>query len=530
MASAPQPPAVPVASAAAVHSVAVVDIGASAVRMTVAELAPGRTVRVLEDVGRGVLLGKDTFTRGRLSPATVEAAVQVLEGYRRIMDGYGVVHCRAVATSAVREAQNRDAFVDRVRVRTGLEVEVIDGPEENRLTYMAVREELRGQGALETEDTLVIEVGGGNVDLSFLRAGAPIHSGTYALGSIRLGQAFASWHGTHEERVRLLRRQILNVVDDLRRELPLDELRRVLFLGGDVRFAAEQILGDSAGGAHARVVQREPFLEFCAQVTALDPEQLLERYRLPSAASETLVPALLAYREFLLTTAASEVMVLAASLRAGLLLDLVRSEAGHGIEDFSGQVLASALALGQKYRFDEPHGRNVAHLAVRLFDELRVQHGLGSRHRLLLEVAALLHDVGMYVNLRGHHKHSQYLLASSDVFGLSRRDMELAANVARYHRRALPQKSHLPYMALDREERVEVDKLAALLRVANALDADHLQKVRDVRVVPEESRIVLEVDGAGDLTMERLAVLARADFLAEAFGVRVAFRARGHER
>jgi len=182
------------------------------------------------------------------------------------------------------------------------------------------------------------------------------------------------------------------------------------------------------------------------------------------------------------------------------------------------------VALGHKYRFDEPHARAVAHLATRLFDELRADHGLGVRHRLLLEVAALLHDIGIYVNLRAHHKHAQYLLASSEIFGLSREDMALVSNVARYHRRALPQKAHLPYMALDREARLEVDKLGAILRLANALDADHLQKLRDLRVLREEGVLVLEVDGAGDLTIERLAALSRADFFAEVFGARVAFR------
>jgi len=166
----------------------------------------------------------------------------------------------------------------------------------------------------------------------------------------------------------------------------------------------------------------------------------------------------------------------------------------------------------------------VAHLAARLFEELKIEHGLVARDRLLLEVAALLHDVGNYVNLRGHHKHTWYLLSVSDIFGLSQDDMAVVANVARYHRRALPQKSHLPYQALDRESRVTVNKLSAILRVANALDADHLQKVKDVRVVSEEGNWVLEVEGAGDLTMERLASLARGDFLIEVFGRKLAFR------
>jgi exopolyphosphatase/guanosine-5'-triphosphate,3'-diphosphate pyrophosphatase len=203
---------------------------------------------------------------------------------------------------------------------------------------------------------------------------------------------------------------------------------------------------------------------------------------------------------------------------------MVRGEEAQGIEDLSRQVLLSAEALGEKYRYDAKHGKQVAHLAGRLFDELKSEHGLSGRDRLLLQVAALLHDVGIYVNLRGHHKHSQYLLSMSEIFGLSRDDMAIVANVARYHRRATPNKSHLPYMALDSDTRVMVNKLSAILRVANALDADHLQKVRDVRVVREDEGWALEVEGAGDLTMERLAAVARSDHMTEVFGRKLAFR------
>jgi exopolyphosphatase/guanosine-5'-triphosphate,3'-diphosphate pyrophosphatase len=500
----------------------VVDIGASAIRLLVAEAPPGQAVRVLEEASRGVLLGKDTFTHGRLGSATIEATLKALEGFRRVMDGYGVARYRAVATSAVREAQNRDAFIDRVRLRTGIDVEVIDGSEENRLTYMAVRAQLRDHPALVSGNTLLVEVGGGSADISFLRKGQPVQSGTYPLGSIRMRQMVASWHGAQEQLTRLVRRHTHNVVEDIRRELPLAEVEHFVALGGDVRFAAEQMQREPLLGLP--VLAREPFVAFCDQAVAYDVEQLVEQYHLAQADAETLVPALLAYRELLLETPATEVIVPDASLRKGLLLDLAQSESGQGLEDFSRQVLASAASLGEKYRWDAAHSRHVAQLSVRLFDQLKAEHGLSDRERLLLEVAALLHDVGNYVNLRGHHKHTWYILSVSEIFGVAQDDMALVANVARYHRRALPQKSHLPYMVLDRESRVVVNKLSAILRLANALDADHLQKVKDVKVLPEDDGWVLEVDGAGDLTMERLAALARADFLTEVFGRKLQFR------
>jgi exopolyphosphatase/guanosine-5'-triphosphate,3'-diphosphate pyrophosphatase len=503
--------------------VAVLDIGSSAIRLVVAEALPGQPARIIEEASRGVLLGKDTFTHGRLGASTIDATLRALEGFRRIMDTYGVVRYRAIATSAVREAANRDAFVDRVRLRTGIEIEIVDGSEENRLTYVAVREALRGHAVLTTGNTILVEVGGGSADISFLRDGEPVFSGTYALGAIRLRQSLASWHGSHVQRMGLLRRHIHNVVEDIRREMPLAEAEHFVALGGDVRFAAGRT-DTEAASEPVRVVPSETFKALCDQIASSDVDQLVEAEHLPLVDAETLVPALLVYRELLVETAAQAVTVPEASLRGGLLLDFVRSAEGHGIEDFSRQVLASAEALGEKYRYDPRHAHNVARLAVRLFDEMQSEHGMLPRHRLLLEVAALLHDIGNFVSLRAHHKHTQYLLSASEIFGLSTDDMAMVSNVARYHRRALPQKSHLVYMALDRDERVAVNKMAALLRLANALDADHLQKVKDVRVLAEEGTWVLEIDGGGDLTIERLVALSRAELFTEVFGRRVVLR------
>jgi len=207
-----------------------------------------------------------------------------------------------------------------------------------------------------------------------------------------------------------------------------------------------------------------------------------------------------------------------ASLRAGVVLDVAQPKNRRTTEDFEHQVLASAESLGHRYRFDREHGRQVLELSTKLFEQLREEHGLGDGERLLLQVAALLHDVGVYVSLRAHHKHSQYVLAASQIFGLSNDETAIVANIARYHRRGLPQKSHLPFIALDRTDRLIVNKLAAILRVANALDAEHAQKVKDVRLVRDGRSWTLVIEGPGDLTMEQLAATARADLFAQVFG------------
>jgi exopolyphosphatase/guanosine-5'-triphosphate,3'-diphosphate pyrophosphatase len=506
--------------------IGVLDMGASAIRLVVAEIDAKRSVTVIEEASRGVLLGRDTFAGGAIRSPTVDAALDALEGFRRIMDGYGVINIRAVATSAVREARNADLFLDRIQRRTNIRFEIINEAEESRLVYLAVRHALRRHAAFKAARTLLIEVGGGSTSLTVLRRGQPIRSGVYALGSVRLRQQLDLRRHTHELQVALLKRYIANVVEEIRLEVPLDRITYVVALGGDVRFVASQ-LTDIEPEADVRELAREQFLAFCDEIERLDEDAVVDRFRLPAVESEALLPALLIYRSLLSETAARSLVVSGASLRAGLVLDVAEPKNRLTAEDFEHQVLASADTLGHRYRFDRDHGHHVATLATQLFEQLRAEHGLGDRERLLLQVSALLHDVGIYVSLRAHHRHSQYILSASQIFGLSDEETAIVSNIARYHRRGLPQESHLPFIALDRTDRLIVSKLAAILRVVNALDAEHAQKVRDVRLIRRGSSWILELDGDGDLTMEQLAATARADMFAQIYGPQLVVRPGG---
>ena len=316
------------------------------------------------------------------------------------------------------------------------------------------------------------------------------------------------------------------MIEEIRLDIPLQRAADMVAIGGDVRFAASHIL-EGTGDDSVREIARDHFLAFCDQIARLDEEQLVDRFRLPAVEAETLVPSLLVYRALLSATAATRLVVSDASLRTGVLLDDAEQGRRLSAKDFDRQVLASAEAVGHKHRFDRAHGRHVARLAIRVFDECREDHGLATRERLLLQVAALLHDIGIYVSQRAHHKHSQYLLAASQIFGLSSEETAIVSNIARYHRRGVPQQSHLAYVALDRRDRLIVNTLAAILRLANALDAEHLQKVRDLRLLRGDRAWILEIEGAGDLTMEQLAATARADMFVETFGRELIIRPAG---
>ena len=504
--------------------VAVLDMGASAIRLVIGEMTPGEPIRTIEEASRGVLLGRDTFSSGGvIRSKTTDSALAALDGFRQIIDSYGVTHIRAVATSAVREARNVDLFLDRIQRRTGIAFEILDEAEESRLVFLAVKQTLRQRADLRDGWTLLTEVGGGSTSVTLLRKGQPNRSAVYALGAVRLRQQLNLQSLVHDVQVSLLKRSIANVIDEIRNDYALDRVTHMVAIGGDIRFAAANILeGDTGDGV--RDLTRDRFLAFCDQIERMDEEMLTERFRLSAVEAATVVPSLLVYRTLLSETTATKLAVSDASLRTGLLLE-VADPGGHvSVGDFEQQVLASAEALGHKHRFDRAHGRHVAALAVQLFDAFRQDHGLDQRERLLLQVAALLHDIGIYVSLRAHHKHSQYLLAASQIFGLSNEETAIVANIARYHRRGVPQNSHLPYIALDRHDRLVVNKLAAILRVANALDAERLQKVTGLSLVRSGRSWILEINGTGDLTMEQLAATARADMFADTFGQELIIR------
>jgi exopolyphosphatase/guanosine-5'-triphosphate,3'-diphosphate pyrophosphatase len=216
-----------------------------------------------------------------------------------------------------------------------------------------------------------------------------------------------------------------------------------------------------------------------------------------------------------------EVEVPHIGLKDGILIDIVENLYGTSKQAHRDQVTASAMAIGRKYSFDEQHGTTVVRLAGKLFDDTRMLHNLNGEYRLLLEVSALLHDIGQFINTTGHHKHTQYLLTANPVIGLTPSEMVIVANVARYHRKSLPKPQHDTYSALSSKDKVVVSKLASILRVADALDNEHASKVADIAVEYKKPKLTLKLTGEGDMLLERWAVARKSGLFEEVFSTKI---------
>ena len=504
--------------------VAVIDIGTTSIRMAVAEVHEGRQIHLLESLSQAVGLGKDTFTTGAISASTTEQCVRVLRSYRRKLNEYDLKdpsRVRVVATSAVREATNRLTFLDRLFSATNFHAEPIDEAEANRITYLGVLPFLQSEPSLNQARCVVTEVGGGSTELLVVRDGDVTLSHSYRLGSLRLRELLAKYRTPPATARRIMQRQITRVTEQIARTVEPGPDLRLIALGADVRFAASHLVPGYTAAEVSRVPVAE-FRRFTDEMFEHSEDELIHKFHIAVPDAETVCPALLTYLELATALGLDEFLVANVNLRDGLLLDV--ASAGAWAEQAGRQVVHSAIELGRRFSFDEGHARHVAEIGTQLFQQLQAQHRLEPRHELILNIAALLHEIGLYVGTSGYHKHSMYIILHSDLFGMSKKDLLLAALIARYHRRASPKPTHQSIATLTREERVAVSKLAGLLRVAIALDESRSGRITNINCHREKDRLVISVPDVDDLSLEQLALNQTGTLFEETYGLKILLR------
>jgi exopolyphosphatase/guanosine-5'-triphosphate,3'-diphosphate pyrophosphatase len=318
---------------------------------------------------------------------------------------------------------------------------------------------------------------------------------------------------------RYLNENIRNTSGLLNAEMTLSYVRTFVIAGTDARLVAA-LIGRELN-TNCWVIEREEFIKFVEEIKNYNVEDTVRKLRVPFADAEGFVPGILVYKHFLDRTNAVQVVVPLVSIREGFLIDLASGVDPELQEDFFSQVIASAVNLGRKYHFDEPHHRHVARLGLILFDALQNEHGMNRRERMLLEVAATLHDIGMFIRGARHQKHGQYIVANSEIFGLHKEELAIIANVIRYHRGDLPASTDIEYVALQKDERVLMLKMASILRVADALDRGHSQHIRDITVEKKSEAIFVYAKGSYDLSLERIGLEEKADLFQDVFGYKV---------
>lgn len=507
-----------------VKPAAVIDIGTTAVRMTIAEIGDEGSFRILDSLEQSLNLGKSTFIHGSIPHKAIEECVSIIQRFIKAAAEYGLTNIhrlRAVATTAVREASNQDAFLDRVFIATGLKVDVIDEAEMTRLLYNSLAASLAQQPHLAEGPILVLDVGAGLTDALLLQSLRVTKIYAYRLGSLRLRSMLERYDAPVDHERDLMENQIRLMIEQLQQTIPQDPETKLMVLGGDIEFAASLLIPDWKPGDVGRLEVAK--VEALAnQLLGQPVDEIVRTYNLSIPDAETVGPALLVQARVAQSYGADFVKINGATMMEGVLRELAME--GKWSPAFIEQIEASAVEVGHKYGFSEAHGTHVAQLCGVLFDCMQDLHGLKQRENVLLKIAAIVHEVGLFISNRGHHKHSYYLIDNCDMFGLSREQLRIVALVARYHRRACPKITHLGYGELRRRDRMTVAKLSAILRVADSLDRSHAQRIKDISCRVEAGRLVIDVPRAPDFSLEQLALKQKADLLRNIFGLTVTLR------
>lgn len=465
-------------------TLAAVDAGSNAIRLLIASASGPAELTTLVSERVPVRLGHNTFVHGELDAGTIAEAVTAFARFRRLFEDHGVEHYRAVATSAVRTANNREDLLDRLYREVGIQLEVIDGQEEARLVRKAVQHALGS----ERSASLIVDLGGGSLEVTRReRQGwKPV---SMKIGTVRMLETFGLEGAISEDEARLIRRFVSS---QLRANVSPGGEDRAVACGGNAEALAQLFGGASKRGLPTlKASQLESALP---RVLGADVARRMSRFDVREDRAEVMGVAAIILAEVAEFLGLKRYEVPGVGIREGVLLDLAEASVGALAPGEDSVAVSSARVFAARLRHNTAHGEQVRRIAKVLFDELRPLHGLDEHLGGVLQVAALLHDIGEVVHRKSHHKHSEYLILNGRIPGLESPDREIAAAVARGHRKSEPSESkHQTYATLDKAGKEQVRKLAALLRIADGLDADHRQRILAVRASVSGDAVTLHV-------------------------------------
>ncbi len=501
---------------------AVIEIGSTGIRLAIAEVNADGFWSFIDHSERSVPLGWDVFTSSQVSRNTILECLRILDRFKEQIQSWNIddAHISIFATSALRLANNRDAVLDRIRIKTGFDVKIIDGLEENQLMYLAVLHALKNQMPRFVQyNSIILDIGGGSTEIMLFDRGQMVAAHSFRLGTVIIEQYIKSMMGSLNDARRFLTEFITNTGGSLNNELNLAQIQQFITIGPEAQIAAKAagtVLNDTCS-----LVERDAFCDFVDSIQTYSTEEVMAKFKISFAEARSLGINLLTYKLFINLTAAKQILVVKASIREGILTNKYTAPNTELQENFLSQVTASALNLCRKYRADIKHAEYVCDTALKFYDALQSEHGFKGKERLLLEIASLLHDVGSFIQNEHHEIHSQYIISNSEIFGLQKDEMNIVAAIARYHKGAKPNIADERFYALPPQDRIKVQKLAAILRIADAFDRGHTQRISKFSIDLSDDTMRLQLAAPTDTSLEKNAMAEKADLFEEIFGYKV---------
>ncbi len=503
-----------------------VHVGSEQVSAQIVQYKSFDDIRIIEEAGRQAALGEETFKTGQISFSTVGEVCELLKGYRRMFAEYGVRDYRLLATTAIREAENRHHIIDQIKVKTGFVVEVLDMPQEIFYKYAALFKSIQNYGLdKETEGILFVDISSGGLGITLYKNGSIKYQQNIHIGVLRVKESFDKKQRDSVHFQQALAEYIYSVIEPVQQALAGYIIKYLVLAGIETRLLLS-MLGRNTG-EKLSFISLADFYKLYDKIIRLNLPQIMESFRFTEQRAEMVLPTLVLYKQILDLTAIGQIVVAGDQMIDGLtLLHIAGKTKSDWLKGIEEQIISLARSLGCKYQYDAKHAASVEKLSLLLFDKLVKVHGLQERDRFILQTAAILHDIGKFVSLRTHYYYSYRLIGSSDILGFSDTEKTIMANVAYYHSKGAPASTDLNLASLTVNQKITVAKLAAIIRMADALDRTHRQKMTACDVALRGDELMITVDSQEDFSLEEWTFADKADFFESVFGIRAVLKNR----
>jgi exopolyphosphatase / guanosine-5'-triphosphate,3'-diphosphate pyrophosphatase len=506
--------------------IAAIDAGSNAVRLSVARAYSALDIEPLYSERYSLRLGESVFLRHRFTEDIFKKGVKAFRHFKEVMEEYGVTRYRAVATSASREARNRKKFLREIKRKCGIALEVISSVEESRLGREAAVAAL----GPESPPRCIIDLGGGSLEINILHDHTVEQCAQIPVGTVRLMTTLNIPGVIRPAQAEQVRRYVRALLESKLPARPNLADSVAVALGGSAETLASIAPGPREHGVPT--LQLSLLRERLSGILDRDVRERMKTYAVRRDRADVMGIAAITFITLGRYLNLRTLSVPSIGIREGLLQEIAREafsrKEPHRYNAAARQLLVGTRSFARRLEYDQPHAEHVRELSIQLFDQLQPVHHLAAQSRVQLEAAALLHDIGHMVSHRGHHKHGEYLALNGDIPGLEGRDRAIVAALVRYHnRKSVPAGHHVAYSSLNNNDQRIARRLAAILRVAEALDHSHRQRVTNLGASFQRGAVGLQITAQGDAAEDLRDAIRSAELFEKEFHVRLFFRQLG---
>lgn len=501
--------------------IAAIDIGSNYLRMTISEIDKIGDFVILEEVVKQTNIGKDSFSFGRVKVQTIHDVCNDLKGFTSLMKDYNVRVYEAVATSGIREADNKQYIIEQIRIRTGIKVRCLNEAEERFLLLKGMKKEFLKMDIDFSQNIMVLNITSGAVEASIYKNKVLQFTESMKLGSLRISEMLADFQNKTLEFPRLMEEYIESKI-----YLPKMNIRKIkvdylVVVGGEFS-TVTNILKKSINDKEIDLINRADFVKLYEEIKKMSGDQISFNYNVHKRKVYLFLSTILLTDSFLNLTEAKEIYSPEVTFRQGILKDIYDNLINENNEGFDKEdIISSVWNLGDKYKIDKKHARYVLGTALNIFDKTEKLHKLGRRERLYLEISSILHDVGTFVNYINHEVHSYEIIKNTSIIGLSDNELNIIANIIRYHEdENISLEKDPNYYVLSEKDRMTVSILAAILKLSEALDSSHLQKIEDLKISVTSDAIYFSLVAKEDILLEEWNFKNSAYFFEEVIGIK----------